>query len=201
MKTWTTLAELREGALFVTRKGVRAVKTEYRYPNGGIECVLEASGEYAHFAQDIREPTARTRAHNATEVREVPWPEDAPSPVAQPDGARVSEAEIAEVLRHEATATPGPWDVGPSGRIRAGGEVIGLVERLEDRPLVRALRTVGPALAREVVTLRADVERLREKARAVCSTSKRLREDERDDVERAVPTTILEALRAEVGTP
>ena len=35
---WITLAELRNGAVFETRGGVRAVKSEYHYPYGGIEC-------------------------------------------------------------------------------------------------------------------------------------------------------------------
>lgn len=46
-----TLFELRPGAIFVTRDGVRAVKTQYHYPNGQCECVLLKSGEYAHFEQ------------------------------------------------------------------------------------------------------------------------------------------------------
>ncbi len=47
---WTTLGELRPGALFETRDGVRAVKSEYHYYNGGAcLCVLLESGEYAHF--------------------------------------------------------------------------------------------------------------------------------------------------------
>lgn len=46
---WTTLRGLPVGAIFETRDGVRAVKTEYHYPNGNIESVLLESGEYAHF--------------------------------------------------------------------------------------------------------------------------------------------------------
>jgi hypothetical protein len=58
------MAALRPGAIFETRDGVRAVKSEYRYPNGGCMCILLTSGEAAHFSRD----GAR---HNATEVCEV----------------------------------------------------------------------------------------------------------------------------------
>lgn len=54
------LKDLRPGALFVTPKGVYAVKSEYHYPNGECECVLLESGEYAHFPDG-----------NQTLVREV----------------------------------------------------------------------------------------------------------------------------------
>ena len=63
---WIVLEELRPGAIFETRTGVRAVKSEYRYPYGGIECVLLASGEAAHFSK-----TGDRQEHNGTEVREV----------------------------------------------------------------------------------------------------------------------------------
>lgn len=51
---WTTLEELPEGALFETEDGVRAAKSEYRYgnePGSQCQCVLLASGEYAHFPE------------------------------------------------------------------------------------------------------------------------------------------------------
>lgn len=64
--SWVTLAELRDGAIFETRTGVRAVKSEYHYPYGGIECVLLASGEAAHFSK-----TGDRCEHNSTEVREL----------------------------------------------------------------------------------------------------------------------------------
>ncbi len=60
---WVMLKDLRPGAVFVTREGVYAVKSEYRYSNEPLaqcECVLLASGEYAHF-----------RDGNETLVREV----------------------------------------------------------------------------------------------------------------------------------
>lgn len=66
---WVTLGNLRKGAIFETQKGVRAVKSEYRYPNGGCECVLLASGEYAHFG----EPGEN---HNDVLVREIKISED-----------------------------------------------------------------------------------------------------------------------------
>lgn len=50
----TTLEALRPGAIFVTRDGCYAVKSEYFYPNGVCECVLLASGEYAHFKDGNR---------------------------------------------------------------------------------------------------------------------------------------------------
>jgi hypothetical protein len=50
VKLW----DLRPGAIFVTRDGCYAVKSEYLYPNGVCECVLLASGEYAHFEQGNR---------------------------------------------------------------------------------------------------------------------------------------------------
>jgi len=68
---WVTLEELPEGALFETQDGIRAVKSEYRYgnrPNHGIECVLLASGEYAHFADNADQ-------HNLTLVREIDIPD------------------------------------------------------------------------------------------------------------------------------
>lgn len=44
------LSDLRPGAIFVTvNGGIRAVASEYHYPTGQVECILLASGEYAHF--------------------------------------------------------------------------------------------------------------------------------------------------------
>lgn len=46
----TTLEDLRPGAIFVTREGVYAVKSEYCYGNASqYLCILLESGEYAHF--------------------------------------------------------------------------------------------------------------------------------------------------------
>lgn len=67
---WIPLSDLPNGAVFETKDGVRAVKSEYCYDNdGAIECVLLASGEYAHFAQGIADSKRRAKAHNATMVR------------------------------------------------------------------------------------------------------------------------------------
>lgn len=51
-KEETTLAQLRPGAIFVTRDGTYAVKSEYRYESrvdSQYECILLESGEFAHF--------------------------------------------------------------------------------------------------------------------------------------------------------
>jgi hypothetical protein len=47
---WLHLDDIPPGSLFETEQGTRAIKSEYRYPDGAPECVLLASGEYAHFA-------------------------------------------------------------------------------------------------------------------------------------------------------
>ena len=60
MPEWTTLSQLQPGAMFKTRDGVLAIKSEYHMPNAQSECVLLASGEYAHFPEK-----------NDTEVQEV----------------------------------------------------------------------------------------------------------------------------------
>lgn len=65
--TWLPLGELDDGAVFETKEGVRAVKSEYYYtmPEGKqhlaqCQCVLLGSGEYAHFPKG-----------NATLVRRI----------------------------------------------------------------------------------------------------------------------------------
>lgn len=45
----TPLKDLRCGAIFVTRDGAYAVKTEHHHLNGICACILLASGEYANF--------------------------------------------------------------------------------------------------------------------------------------------------------
>ena len=59
---WTTLDDLRPGAVFITREGIKAVKSEYKYSDGQSqwECILLASGEFAHFPEK-----------NQTEVRQI----------------------------------------------------------------------------------------------------------------------------------
>ena len=59
------LEELEPGALFTTKKGTVAVKSEYRMPSGQCMCILVASGEYAHFERG-----------NDTPVRELRWREE-----------------------------------------------------------------------------------------------------------------------------
>lgn len=52
-KGYVRLCNLRNGAIFATQNGIKAVKSEYVYsnkPNSQCECVLLESGEYAHFA-------------------------------------------------------------------------------------------------------------------------------------------------------
>lgn len=44
-----SIKNLRNGALFVTKEGIKAIKSEYHYPNGNSQCVLLSNGEYAHF--------------------------------------------------------------------------------------------------------------------------------------------------------
>ena len=58
---WTTLDKLLPGAIFRTRTGLLVVKSEYFYPNCQSECILLASGEYAHFPEG-----------NKVEVQEIP---------------------------------------------------------------------------------------------------------------------------------
>lgn len=43
------LKDLRPGAVFVTRDGCYAVKTEHHYYSGVCACILLASGGYANF--------------------------------------------------------------------------------------------------------------------------------------------------------
>jgi hypothetical protein len=60
---WLTLEKLPKGAIFETEEGCRAVKSEYHYgnaPDSQWQCVLLASGEYAHFPEK-----------NRTRVREI----------------------------------------------------------------------------------------------------------------------------------
>lgn len=61
-KEWTTLDKLRPGAVFTTEDRVKAVKSEYKYGDGTTqwECILLASGEFAHFPKK-----------NQTKVRQI----------------------------------------------------------------------------------------------------------------------------------
>lgn len=68
---WVTIGELECGAVFETRDGIRAVKSEYRYsnaPHAQCLCVLVASGEYAHFDLRNEEPVRELRILAADEI-------------------------------------------------------------------------------------------------------------------------------------
>jgi hypothetical protein len=53
---WLSLDDIPPGSLFETEQGIRAIKSEYRYPDGAPECILLASGEYAHFVDKGKTP-------------------------------------------------------------------------------------------------------------------------------------------------
>ena len=86
MPNWTTLGELQPGALFRTRAGILAVKSEYYYPNAQSECILLASGEYAHFL-----------SKNSVEVQEIPLA----LIVAAPDLLAACEAVLRYISSHQ----------------------------------------------------------------------------------------------------
>ncbi len=65
---WIPLEALRQGAIFETRDGRRAVKTAGRYALGSCECVLLESGARAYF-----DTGGGAAQHNATEVRELSY--------------------------------------------------------------------------------------------------------------------------------
>jgi hypothetical protein len=52
----TMVRDAPPGSIVRTRDGILAVKSEHHYPNGNSQCVLLASGEYAHFPQGDDEP-------------------------------------------------------------------------------------------------------------------------------------------------
>jgi len=66
-KNWTTLGELRPGAVFITRDGIKATKTRYfttvnkgRDVDLQCDCFLLRDGVHAHFPKG-----------NDTEVRQI----------------------------------------------------------------------------------------------------------------------------------
>jgi hypothetical protein len=74
----TTLDALRRGAVFMTRDGIAAVKSEYHYPNGAPQCVLLESGEYAHFPDGGATVVREIRLHLDGAVRQIVtkgWPQ------------------------------------------------------------------------------------------------------------------------------
>ncbi len=187
MDMWTTLHALPEGAVFETEDGIRAVKSEYRYPRGGIECVLLASGEYANFAQDVADPEASARAHNATRVR--------PLQVAPPTDAAalVTEDELAEVERRHLRAREvwlekGCDDCAYVSTADGAERLFGPVRRCFARDVARLVHAgeIAPRLAAEVRRLTAEAESLRGAV-----------DDARDDKAEAIEE--LGAARAEVA--
>lgn len=68
---WIKLNNLRSGAVFETKIGVMAVKSEYKYgnsPDSQWQCILLESGEYAHFSPPLFSPPG-----NNILVREVKY--------------------------------------------------------------------------------------------------------------------------------
>ncbi|KKL55628.1 hypothetical protein LCGC14_2253500 [marine sediment metagenome] len=81
---WVKLIDLREGAIFETQKGTLAVKSEYLYsnkPDSQCQCILIASGEYAHFEHK-----------NDELVREITCQGTGKLTKAQPDREKIAEA-------------------------------------------------------------------------------------------------------------
>lgn len=65
MPAWTTIGDLRKGAVFVTICGTLAVKTEYS-SGGRCECYLLESGERAHFRDGDEERVREIRVRKET---------------------------------------------------------------------------------------------------------------------------------------
>ncbi len=65
---WIPLEALRQGAVFETRTGLRALKTDARYALGSCECVLHENGTRLYF-----DTGGGAAQHNATEVRELSY--------------------------------------------------------------------------------------------------------------------------------
>lgn len=62
---WITLKNLRAGAIFETKDGIRAVKSENRYggrPDAQFECIRLNNGSRTFFEE-----------HNQERVREIPF--------------------------------------------------------------------------------------------------------------------------------
>ena len=97
MSEWRKLGDVEPGSVFVTHDGVLAVKSEYYYSGSAdsqCECVLLASGEYAHFSggngEMVRVVDVATGAASdePDEVYAFMWftEESAGTPVSPPDG-------------------------------------------------------------------------------------------------------------------
>lgn len=127
---WMRLAALRPGAVFTTRDGVLAVKSRYFNADGGCQCVLLASGEFAYFF-------GFTGNHNDFLVRELAASRDLHKKVDPPHvheyalvpgigGSRALEdsAKLIWRCRHcphrvESYTAPQPtWSSDPDGATR-----------------------------------------------------------------------------------
>jgi hypothetical protein len=112
---WTTLGELPDGNLFEAHpedangQRVLAVKSEYHYPSGVCECVLLASGEYAHF-----------RRGNATRVRPLDF------------HALLAELDELRTLTHDLLIDRDAWVGRQIGRGEALRAIAALRTRVED---------------------------------------------------------------------
>lgn len=97
MSEWQALSEIPNGSIFETGDGIQAVKSEYRYSNEypAIQCILLASGEYAHFAQHIKDPITAAQAHNAMSVRVLEIEDAEPGYHGTMKMSRVDADEIA----------------------------------------------------------------------------------------------------------
>lgn len=66
------LSDLRPGTIFVTvNGGIRAVASEYHYPTGQVECILLASGEYAHFPNGNDELVREINLNHIIDARDA----------------------------------------------------------------------------------------------------------------------------------
>lgn len=106
---WTTIGALRNGAMFLTRDGVLAVKSEYTYPNGGCQVTLLASGEYGHFNQGTEDVT-----HNDVAVVEIE-----PGVKREPVEIKIQHMETGWY----ASMPSGHWELG-SGPNEALGKLV-----------------------------------------------------------------------------
>lgn len=180
--TYTTLQHLPEGALFKTQGGILAVKSEYHYgnePNSQCQCVLLASGEYAHFplgnAEPVREIDLEGALAELSDLR-------ASLALAARDDA-TGKAELGAAVEREAVA----WGIGEKATAleedAKAADPYGIRQATAYlfRELAKEIRARGPALplpdAGEVERLRA----IESAARAMltttdgCGPSKRLR--------------------------
>lgn len=68
------LGDLRNGAIFETQDGIKAVKSEYCYDNTGgsqARCILLESGEMAHFPNGNEELVREIQSMNEQQARKI----------------------------------------------------------------------------------------------------------------------------------